>query len=81
MNEPGGTPNVRRLDSFDLRLALIRPVTPLRTPRRPRPAAPAPQHVPLTSFAHAGELIEQSLTAARTALAAHDAHPAQAQVS
>ena len=40
-----------------------------------------PQHVPLTSFAHAGELIEQSLTAARTVLAAHDAHPAQARAS
>ena len=29
-----------------------------------------PQHVPLTSFTHTGELIEQALTAARTVLAA-----------
>jgi NTE family protein len=33
-----------------------------------------PQHVPLTSFVHARELIDQALTAARTALAAHDVH-------
>jgi len=50
MNEPGGTPNVRRA----------------------RPA---------TTFAHAGELIERSLTAARAVLAAHDAHPVRAQAS
>jgi hypothetical protein len=44
------------------------------------PAA-SPQHVSLTSFTHARELIEQALTAARTILAAHDAHPARAQAS
>jgi len=40
-----------------------------------------PQHVPLTSFTHTRELIEQALTAARTALAAHDTHPAWARAS
>lgn len=35
-----------------------------------------PQHIPLTSFTHARELITHALTAARTVLAAHDAHPA-----
>jgi hypothetical protein len=39
------------------------------------------QHIPLTSFTHARELIAQALTAARTALAAHDTHPARAQAS
>jgi NTE family protein len=33
-----------------------------------------PRHVALTNFAHAAELIDQARTAARTALAARDAH-------
>jgi NTE family protein len=37
--------------------------------------------VPFTSFSHARELIEQALTAARTILAAHEAHPARAHAS
>ena len=40
-----------------------------------------PQHIPLTSFTHASDLIAQALTAARTVLAAHDAHPAWARAS
>src|SRR5579862_2546424 len=40
-----------------------------------------PQHIPLTSFTHARDLIAQALTAARTVLAAHDAHPAWARAS
>jgi NTE family protein len=40
-----------------------------------------PQHVPLTSFAHAGELIGQTYAAARTALAAHDVRPGLALAS
>jgi hypothetical protein len=40
-----------------------------------------PQRIPLTSFTHARELIGQGLAAARTALAAHDAHPARARAS
>ncbi|MGH3291828.1 MAG: patatin-like phospholipase family protein [Trebonia sp.] len=40
-----------------------------------------PRHVPLTSFAHAAELIDQARTAARTALAARDAHPELALAS
>jgi NTE family protein len=38
-----------------------------------------PRQVPPTSFSHASELIEQALAAARTALAAHNGHPAAAQ--
>jgi len=37
-----------------------------------------PQRIPPTSFTHASELTAQALAAARTALAAHDAHPAGA---
>jgi NTE family protein len=40
-----------------------------------------PRYIPLTSFTHASELVEQALTAARTALAAHDTRPALAQAS
>jgi NTE family protein len=40
-----------------------------------------PQNIPLTSFTHARTLIAQALTAARTVLAAHDAHPAWARAS
>lgn len=40
-----------------------------------------PQHVPLTSFTHTGELIEQALTEARTTLGAHDTHLARARPS
>ena len=40
-----------------------------------------PQHVPLTSFTHARDLIEQALTAARTVLAAYGTHPARARAS
>jgi len=40
-----------------------------------------PRYIPLTSFTHASELVEQALTAARTALAAHDTHPALARAS
>jgi NTE family protein len=40
-----------------------------------------PQHIPLTSFTHARELVAQALTAARTALAAYDTHPARARAS
>ena len=35
-----------------------------------------PRYIPLTSFTHASELVEQAVTAARTALAAHDTQPA-----
>jgi NTE family protein len=38
-----------------------------------------PQRIPPTSFTHAGELIAQALAGARTALAAHGAHPAGAR--
>jgi NTE family protein len=40
-----------------------------------------PQRISLTSFSHAPQLIAQALTAARTVLAAHDAHPARARAS
>jgi NTE family protein len=40
-----------------------------------------PQHVPLTSFSHARDLIEQARTAARTVLAAHDTYPARTRAS
>jgi NTE family protein len=40
-----------------------------------------PRHVALTNFAHAAELIDQARTAARTALAARDAHPELALAS
>lgn len=40
-----------------------------------------PQHIPLTSFTHARDLISLALTVARTALAAHDTRPARARVS
>jgi hypothetical protein len=40
-----------------------------------------PRYIPLTSFTHASELVEQALTAARTALAAHDTHPVWARAS
>lgn len=39
------------------------------------------QHIPLTSFTHARELIGQALTAARKTLAAHDTQPARALAS
>jgi NTE family protein len=40
-----------------------------------------PRSIPLTSFTHARELVGMALTAARTALTAHDRHPALARAS